>query len=168
MTYGLAPWRRKDEVARNEESGLTPLLRLQWEMDELFNDLFRGYREGGPLARTAEQKMMIPRLDVVESEADIQIKADLPGMDEKDIEVTLNNGLLTLKGQKKVEREEKNKNYHLTERSSGSFMRQVTLPEDIVDAEKVTASFKKGVLTIVVPKLPQPQKTNRQIKVTGE
>ena len=89
----------------------------------------------------------MPSIDVRETNTDLAVEAELPGMDEKDVSVTLSNGVLTLKGEKKSEREEKKEDYHLMERSYGSFQRSFRLG-DTIDPDKVTAAFDKGVLKV--------------------
>jgi HSP20 family protein len=92
------------------------------------------------------------------------VTADLPGFDEKNIEVKLQNGSLCIKGERKSEKEEKKEDFHLTEREFGSFERRFTLPEG-VDADKIEASLKKGVLTVSLPKKPEAQKPAKKIEV---
>lgn len=106
----------------------------------------------------------MPSIDVRETETEFVVEAELPGMDEKDVSVTLNNGILTLKGEKKSEREEKKDDYHLMERSYGSFQRSFRVA-DAVDADKVNASFDKGVLTVTMPKRPEAVKTEKRIPI---
>ena len=106
----------------------------------------------------------IPAVDVVEKEGEYAITAELPGLDEKDVEVTVADGVITLKGEKKAEREEKKKDYYLAERSYGSFRRSFRLPED-VDAAKIDAAFKQGVLTLRLPKSPAAQPKTQKIEV---
>jgi len=106
----------------------------------------------------------MPAVDVVESEKAYEITADLPGMDEKNIEVKVADGVLSVKGEKQEEKEEKKKNYYLQERSFGSFQRSFELPES-VDPDKIEARFKKGVLTVTLPKRPEAQKPAKQIEV---
>jgi HSP20 family protein len=95
----------------------------------------------------------VPDLDVRENTTSITVEAELPGVDEKDVTVTLANGLLTIKGEKKQEKEEKDEHYYRAERSYGAFVRAVRLPAT-VDGSKVTASFKNGLLTVTLPKAP--------------
>src|SRR5579883_610472 len=92
-----------------------------------------------------------PAVDILETENDLVLKADIPGMDLKDIDIQLENGTLTLKGERKFETDEKNKGFHRLERSYGSFVRYFTVP-DTVDAENVHADYHNGVLTIMLPK----------------
>jgi HSP20 family protein len=107
---------------------------------------------------------MVPDLDVREDARSITIEADLPGVDEKDVSVTLANGVLTIKGEKKQEREEKKENYFLAERSFGSFERSLSLP-DTIDDSKVEARFEKGVLTVTAAKKPEDVKAERKINI---
>jgi len=106
----------------------------------------------------------MPAVDVVESEKGYEITADLPGMDEKNIEVKVTDGVLTMKGERQEEKEEKKTGYYLQERSFGSFQRSFEMPES-VDADKIEASFKKGVLTVKLPKKAEAQKPAKKIEV---
>jgi HSP20 family protein len=105
-----------------------------------------------------------PVVDVAEREKDYEITAELPGMDEKDIEVSLSDDVLTIKGEKKEEKEERQKDYHVSERRYGSFQRSLRVP-DGVDANKIEAKFKNGVLTLILPKSPEAQKKKKKIEV---
>jgi len=108
-----------------------------------------------------------PRLDLAESESEVRVTAELPGMDEKDIDISLSDNTLTISGEKKAEHEEKNGNFYRTERSFGSCTRTVDLPAE-VNEDKVEASFKRGVLTITLPKSEKAKKTTNKIQVKGE
>jgi HSP20 family protein len=103
-------------------------------------------------------------VDVIESEKGYEITADLPGMDENNIEVKVTDGILTMKGERQEEKEEKKKDYYLQERSVGAFQRSFEIPES-VDADKIEASFKKGVLTVKLPKRAEAQKPAKKIEV---
>jgi HSP20 family protein len=92
-----------------------------------------------------------PSVDIFETDNELVLKADIPGVDQKDIDIRLENGTLSLKGERKFEREEKNKGFHRLERSYGSFVRYFTVPETI-DSENVKADFNAGVLTVTLPK----------------
>jgi len=143
------------------------------EMDRLFDRFDTGFRmpslrrffETEPFGR--EEGVFgfgVPAVDVAEDEKSYTISAELPGLDEKNIEVALSGDLLTLKGEKRQEREEKEKNYYLSERSYGSFQRSFRLP-DGVDPEKIAAKFAKGVLTVTLPKTEAAQKQQKKIEV---
>jgi HSP20 family protein len=105
-----------------------------------------------------------PAMDVTEDKDAYKLTAELPGMSETDIEVALADGTLTLKGEKKQEKEQKDKNYYMSERSYGAFERSFTLP-DGVDADKISANFAKGVLTITLPKKPEAKVEPKKVEV---
>ena len=105
-----------------------------------------------------------PAVDMTEDDKAYKITAELPGLDEKNIEVSLSGDQLTLKGEKQQEKEEKNKNYYLSERSYGSFRRSFQLPAG-VDQNKIGATFAKGVLTVTLPKTEEAQKQQKKIEV---
>jgi HSP20 family protein len=104
------------------------------------------------------------KLDIGESEKEIKVRAELPGVEEKDVEVMLADDLLTIKGEKRVEEERKEENHHVVERSYGSFARSLRLPRGI-DPSTVRASFDKGVLTVVLPKPAEVQQKTRKIEI---
>jgi HSP20 family protein len=108
-----------------------------------------------------------PAVDVAETDKSYEIAAELPGMDEKDVEVNFSNGTLTIKGEKNEEKEEKKKDYYLSERHYGSFQRSFAVPDD-VDENKIEAAFKNGVLTVSLPKTPEAQKKEKQIAIKTE
>jgi len=137
------------------------------EMERMFERFERGWPRW-PLApwRTSDLDIMVPELDVHENMKQLTIDVDLPGVDEKDVAVTLANGLLTIKGEKKSEREEKKESYYLAERSYGAFERSLRLP-DTIDEAKVEARFEKGVLKIVAQKKPEAVKAEKKIEIKG-
>jgi HSP20 family protein len=107
---------------------------------------------------------MVPELDVRENDTAVIIEAELPGVDENDISVTVANGYLTIKGEKRSESEQCEESYYVAERSFGSFQRSLRLP-DSVDDSKINASFDKGVLKISAPKKADARKPERQIPI---
>ncbi|MGB7215714.1 MAG: Hsp20/alpha crystallin family protein, partial [Gammaproteobacteria bacterium] len=107
---------------------------------------------------------IMPQLDMTEDDQAFHLQVELPGMDEKDVEVTLRNHTLTIKGEKKEEKELKDKDVHRRERAYGYFRRSIEIPAD-VDADKITATYRKGVLTIDLPKTKQAQEQARHIEV---
>lgn len=121
----------------------TPFTSLQREMNRLFEDFFP--------ARGAQPGFFAPEIDVSETDKEIRIAVDLPGVDQKDVDVTLDDDVLTIRGEKRSERKEEKENYHFSERSFGSFQRALRLPLR-VDAAKIKADFDNGVLKVTVPK----------------
>jgi HSP20 family protein len=163
---------------KSEEKGAAPAVwhpveTLRQEIDRLFDDFGRGFWRN-PFRRSVfdvepfwrrEMKFVgAPAVDIVEKDSAYEITADLPGMDEKNVDVQFSNGNLTIKGEKREEKEEKKKDFYLQERSFGSFERTFSVP-DGVDADKIEATFKKGVLTITLPKKPGAQKPPKKINV---
>jgi len=133
--------------------------RMRSEMDRLWNSFF----ERGTL-RGEEGGEWLPSLDIAETKNEIVVKAEVPGLEAKDIDISLSEGLLTIKGDKKQEREEKEENYHLVERSYGTFTRSIRIPNE-VQSDKINASYKNGVLKIVLPKSEEAKKKEVKIKV---
>jgi len=135
------------------------------EMDRLFDSFLTGVpalaslRQSFPAAQA-----LTPAWDVKETEKELVVKAELPGIDEKDIQLTLHDGVLSLRGEKKLERSDTHENYHLMERSYGSFQRSIRLPETVNENE-VEARFDKGVLTITLPKRPETVKEQKKIEI---
>ena len=121
------------------------------------------YGDHEATAGTEVAALRIP-LDVKEDEKAYHVNADLPGLAESEVEVTFDDGLLTIRGEKKVERDEKKDTWHITERSYGSFARQLSLPAGI-DAGKIEAKFDKGVLSVTLPKLAPEQTTSKKINI---
>ncbi len=161
----------KKNIASAEKSSVPvrreeyhPFSLLRQEMNTLFDNFFRGF-DLEPFA--GRFGAFSPNIDVKESEKDISIIAELPGMDEKDIDVSLTRDALTIKGEKKEEKEEKRKDYYRMERSFGSFSRTIPLPAEI-DTDKVKADFKKGVLTVTLPKTAKAIKETKKIPVKAE
>jgi HSP20 family protein len=159
----LVPFRGSRAPARRHEDA-HPLNALRREMDQVFDDFFRGF--GFPLlVETMPAAMAMPRLDVSETEQEIQIAAEMPGVEEKDIEVILAEDVLTIRGERRAEEDKTARDFHLVERSQGSFVRSLRLPFS-ADASQVKASFQNGVLTIAVPKPKEVQQKARKIALT--
>lgn len=125
-------------------------------------DLMEDFWRGSFSPETASRTMGYPALDIAENEDSVTVTAEVPGMKAEDIDVTLERGVLTIKGEKKFEDERKGENFHRIERSYGSFQRVVQLPTE-VDDEKVTANYKDGVLTLSMPKSPAAKKRKIEI-----
>ncbi len=150
-----------------------PFESLRREVDRLFEDFDRGFWRSPfrrpmfdlePFWQRGLAWGAAPAVDIVEKDTAYEVTAELPGLDEKNIEIRLTKGMLTIKGEKKEEKEEKKKGYHLQERHFGSFERSFRVPEG-VDPDKIEASFKKGVLTVTLPKKPEAQKPAKKIEV---
>ena len=118
----------------------------------------------GPRSRGEEEDGWLPALDLTENPSELIVKAEIPGLDPKEVDISLADKLLTIKGEKKQEREEKEENYHLIERSFGSFSRSIQLPTE-VKSDKISASYKNGILKIVLPKSEEAKKKEVKIKV---
>ena len=150
-----------------------PLANLRREIDRLFDDVHLGGWPR-PLARTLFDVEpfwrgmtgfgTVPVVDIAEKDKEYEITAELPGLDEKNVEVKFADGFLTIKGEKREEKEEKKKDYYLSERRFGSFQRSFQVPES-VDADKIVANFKNGVLTVTLPKSPEAQKKEKKIAI---
>ncbi len=141
-----------------------PLFSLQREMNRMFDTFMRG-TELWPFAeKELDLEPFHPETDVIETDTEYRIKAELPGMDEKDVHVSVAQNTLTIKGEKKEETEDKGKNYYQLERHWGSFYRSVPLAVGI-DAAKADASFKKGVLTVTLPKSAEAKKAEKEIPI---
>jgi HSP20 family protein len=132
---------------------------LQERMNRLFEDAGRVWRTDEPSATTSWS----PAVDIFETEGEIVVKAELPGMDRKDITLNLENNVLTLRGERRFEKETKDENYHRIERSYGTFSRAFSIPAS-VDEEKIRADYKDGVLKIALPKKEQAKP--KQIRIT--
>ncbi len=150
-----------------------PIESLRHEIDRLFEDFDRDFwrapfrrslHDIEPVLRRGLSWGATPAVDIVDKNEAYQVIAELPGMDEKNIEVKLINGNLTIKGEKRDEKEEKKKDYYLHERSFGAFERSFALP-DGVDADKIEASFSKGILTVTLPKKPEAIKPEKKIEI---
>jgi HSP20 family protein len=140
-----------------------PFFRLQHEMNRLFDEAFAGFGAIG--SPRALDEYRAPRLDIRETADALEIEADLPGVDEKDLDVQLTDNILTIRGEKKFERkDEKEGQYRIMERSYGSFARSVPLSY-AVDPDAVEATFKNGVLKLTLPKPPEALEKARKIEV---
>jgi HSP20 family protein len=155
----MMPFGGRSVAARRD--GDDPFLSLHREIDRLFDDAFRGFGAGSAQPALRD---WAPRVDLKETESEIQVTAELPGVDEKDVEVTLADDVLTIKGEKKSEKEEQKKDYYLMERSYGAFYRALPMPAGI-DASKVKADFSKGVLSVTLPKTAETKAAARKIEI---
>lgn len=151
----LIPVGRDRGVARRAVA--EPFTSLQREIDRLFDDFTRGWPAFGG---TAE---MVPSMDVTETDKEIELTAELPGLQEKDVQINVADNVLTIKGEKKAEKEAEDKNYRVVERSYGAFARAIELPAG-VDPDVIKASISNGVLKVTVPKPAPAQVKKVEIK----
>lgn len=154
----LIPVGRQRGVARADN----PFLSLQQEVDRLFDDFSRGF----PTLGAGLTGSMLPTMDVAETDKEIEITAELPGLEEKDVQINVADDVLTIRGEKKAEKEEKDKNYRLVERSYGSFERSLELPKG-VNLDAIKASIDKGVLKVSVPKPAPAQVKKVEVKTAA-
>jgi HSP20 family protein len=162
----------KNDTSRGMLSPFRGMEQMRRQIDRMFDDFGNGlwsvpaksfYETEAAWRRDPGWEKM-PAVDVVEKEKSYEISAELPGMSDKDIEVTVANGILLIKGEKKEEKEEKKKDYYLSERYYGSFSRRFQIPED-ADASKIEAKFEKGVLAVTLPKTAAAQKPEQKISI---
>ncbi|RON08350.1 molecular chaperone Hsp20 [Pseudomonas brassicacearum] len=153
-----------------------PLEKLRQQVDHLFEDFNRGsglspFSRGlfdvEPFWRREFIGRGLPAVDIAEKEKSFEITAELPGMDQKNIEIKLSNGSLIIKGEKREDKEESRKGYHLSERHYGSFERVFNLPKG-VDADKIEAKFSNGVLSLSLPKKPEAIKPEKIVPIKTE
>lgn len=158
---GLRHWEEHDRPLRAFHREVET---LQQEMDRLFEDFFRGSSRLAAPPERPEATALVPQLDITEDDQAYHVSVELPGMDEKDVEVSLADGALMIRGEKKQEDEEKDKDCYRRERRFGSFRRILPLGGEI-DEEKIRAAFRKGVLVIDLPKSEAAKQKVRQIAV---
>lgn len=157
----LIPWARKDRAPESKSDDNNPIATLQRDMNRVFESFWNRVGDLDWPWGSGEAKS-----DVVETKDHVEVSIELPGMEMKDIEVSVTDDMLTIKGEKKVERQEEKKGYYLSERSYGAIYRTIPLPPG-VDGEKAKASFKNGVLTIRLPQTPEAQAKVKRIEVKG-
>jgi len=159
---GLRHW--EEEERRPFESFLREMDSLHKEMDRLFDDF---WKDSGPRrirGRHWQEAALMPHVDESEDDKAIHVKVELPGMDEKDVDITLANGVLTIRGEKKREKEEKGMDWYRSERSFGAFRRSLPIPADI-DEGKIEAKFEKGILYVELPKTEEARSKIKHIPV---
>lgn len=153
----------KSGLPARQEAGL-PVFSLQREVNQLFDDFFRGF-DIAPFGTFGERvRGFSPLVDVEENEKELTARIELPGIDEKDVEVLLTGDSLTIKGEKKKEEETREKEYYQMERTYGSFHREIPLPAGL-DTDKVEATYKNGVLTVRIPKTEAAKSEGKKITI---
>ncbi|SFF30583.1 HSP20 family protein [Fontimonas thermophila] len=173
-----APWnwlRREQEArplpVRRGGKEVTPLWRVHDEIDRVFDDFFRGFglpslwsMEDWP--RLESPAILRPQIDISESKSGYEITVEVPGVEQNDLELSVHDGVLTIRGEKRQDKREESDRYHRIERSYGAFQRELNLPSD-ADADRIEASFRNGVVRIKVPRRADAQSSGRRIPITS-
>ena len=166
----LIPWSRQENrlpipVSAEHEREPQPhhLLALHREVNRLFDDILRGF--GISTFGGFDRNLPWPHVEFSETDREIRVTAELPGLDEKDVELTVEEGVLTLRGEKRTDIEDRDRAY--SERTYGRFERRISLPRS-VDRDKATASFKNGVLSVTLPRMEAANENIRRIRVRGK
>lgn len=152
-----------------QEEGGSIMQLTKWDPFREMEDMFDRYTRSLSLPRRGSQEVMAtgdwaPRVDIVETDKAFNIKAEIPEVKKEDVKVTVDNGVLTIKGERKQEKEDKSKKFHRIERFFGSFTRSFTLPDN-VDENKIDASFKDGMLTLTIPKTEETRPKAMEVKI---
>jgi HSP20 family protein len=171
MTFNskLIPWKwnKKNVPIRREESlaDYSPFFALQQDMNRVFDGFFRSFGTGlSDQFLESSTDLFQPRIDLTETDKEICVSAELPGLDEKDLDLTVANDTLTIKGEKREEREENTNGYHRVERHYGAFHRVIPLPCP-VERDKAEAIFKRGVLKVTLPKSEEAKQQSKKIPI---
>jgi HSP20 family protein len=155
----LIPWNNRGrELGFQRATDVNPFFTLHREMNRMFDDVFRGFDLApfGPTSRTLDG-LAWPQIDIDETDKEVRITAELPGLDEKDVSLEIANGVLSISGEKKTESEDKARRF--SERYYGRFERRIPLQD--IEEDKATAAFKNGVLTVTVPKSAEAKNVRR-------
>ena len=158
----LIPWSKPQQLAPARDS-FDPCLTLHREMNRLFDDVFRGFGSPG-LSPSMEGRFAWPKVELSETDKALTVSAELPGMTEKDVQVEIANGVLTIRGEKKAEHNGEGR--YFSERYYGAFERQI--PVEDVREDKAEASFKNGILTVSLPKSDNPREGVKRIAINTQ
>ena len=173
MAKSLIPWdwlkdngKRSQVSIRREDPSFS---KLYSDMERMMNDMLNDYLPTFPGGRGkgADIDFLTPKINISETENEYKISAEIPGVEEKAIDLSINKGMLLIKAEKKEEKEEKDEQYHRYERYYGTFQRTISLPEDI-DENSIKAKFKGGILNIAIKKNKEAQPATKKIEVKGE
>ncbi len=162
--FNILPWNHPNEI--NIRRNRTPIVSLQTEINRVFDDFFNnGFSETSLLPTSWKgDQLAAPVVDIVENEKTFKVEAELPGIDQDDVEVTVNDNYLTIKGEKKGSKEDKDEDYVRRERYYGSYQRTIALPET-ANADKAKATFKKGVLWVEIPKKKEAINPSKKLEI---
>ncbi len=161
-TRDLAPHQQPSNM--NVES---PLLNLQRDIDRMFDNFLQGFNVPYSVRPAGINAMAAPRINITETRDAYQISAELPGVEEQDVDISLSGDVLTIKGERREEQESSERNYHRIESAYGAFQRSITLPED-ADRDNINANFRNGILTIEVGKNAESQAETRKIPLSNQ
>lgn len=153
----LLPWKREKRTEIQRRDVQDPFESLRRDMNRWFDDVFTGEFGLSTTWPETSSSGFVPSVDVVEGETEVTVTADLPGMEEKDIELQIEDDALVIRGEREHRKEEKRRNVYRAERSYGSFQRAVMLPAE-VNADEASAVYKNGVLTVKLPKVAPTQR----------
>lgn len=171
MTHAVPVKHGEGEKTYLPEHQYEPMVRLHRDIDQLFNHFFKGFApsfQGSATPFSLSQSVLFkPQVDLSASDKEYVLTVEIPGVNEKDISVDVRAGTMTIKGEKKQEKEEKEKDFYRIERQYGAFQRVLSLPED-VDQDNIKANFKNGVLTVTMPRKALPAGEVKEIKVNTE
>lgn len=169
----LTPWnwfKKEEEQARSVQpvtatETTNPIVRLHREIDQLFDNFFRGF-PFSPITRgeLSPAGFMLPKVDISESRKQYTLTVEVPGVDEKDLELSVEDDTLIIRGEKRYEKTDEDEQFHRVERTYGAFQRVISLPAD-ADADRIEATFKNGVLTITIPKSASAKPPVRRIAI---
>lgn len=160
--FSIMPWK---DLSETDGTSWHSLQRLQRDVDTIFDRFLQGTPSG--MRGFEAQQAFSPRLDVAETETGYHLTAELPGVEEKDIDIEIQESVLTLKGEKKAENKQEGKNYHRIERSYGAFQRSIALPVE-VDEAAIKARFSNGVLEIDLPKAQERKPKSKKIEIASQ
>jgi HSP20 family protein len=166
MVKNLIPWKKQKHEVEVLKPHDDPTFGLTRGLSEMVNQMFRRFDEHGVFSPSRKDFGFseMPSIDIAETDDALTVSADIPGLEEKDVQVSLEERTLILRGERRHEHEDKKKNYHLIERSYGSFHRTISLPDGI-NHDDVKASFKNGVLKVRLGKVPGAKSSSRKIPV---
>jgi len=169
MIKDLLPWKKSKEnevqVRRNNDA----LSDLHSRMNSLFDCFLDDFDNASWLPSRLSEKFskLSPKIEVSETDDALEVSAELPGMEAEDLDVSIDGNLLTIKGEKNEEKEDKEKNFHVMERCYGSFSRTLNIPAQSLDMDHVESKFKKGVLHLKLPKTEDAKSKRRKIEITS-
>jgi HSP20 family protein len=164
MKFGaLVPWKDESKASAMRADVVDPFTAFRRDVERLFDDFFDGFGSSA-LGQMRPWQRVLPSIDVTETGKDVVVTAELPGLDENELQVTLDGDVLTISGEKRAEHEHKNGDAYYVEHRFGAFSRSIRLPF-AVDQEQIETKYDKGVLTIRVPKPAQLQPSVRRVDV---